>query len=99
MFPLPLSDACHSGVSGVIDWYPFWVLFFVFCGVFMNVMDSLRGIIDNCMEAGNGKPDAVVLSIREYDELMGEIAEFDPVVCDKLSFSALRCCGVAVLRG
>ena len=83
----------------VIDWYPFWVLFFVFCGVFMNIMDNVRGIIDERIKAGNRKPAEVVLSIREYEDLMGEIAELDPVVCDKLSFSALRCCGVAVLRG
>jgi len=65
----------------------------------MNVMDSVRGIIDDRIKAGNKKPAEVVLSIGEYEELMGEIAELDPVVCDKLSFSALRCCGVAVLCG
>ena len=67
----------------------------------MGAIDRVAKIIDSRIEADGVKPDAVVLSIREYEEWMGEIAKFDPRVCDKsiLSFSALRWRDVIVLCG
>jgi len=78
---------------------PWRVVFQDFKGVIMDIIGRVVNIIDERIKAGNRKPDEVILPIEEYEELMGEIAELDPVICDKLSFSALRCCGVGILCG